>query len=62
MEQTWQVFDADTPVLTCSYSVGPAVSNALAVSSAGSSYGVCLLRIFVSGDASISRNCGLPKK
>jgi hypothetical protein len=29
--QTWQVFDANTPVLTCSYGVGPAVSNALAV-------------------------------
>jgi hypothetical protein len=29
--QTWQVFDGDMPVLTCSYAVGPAVSNALAV-------------------------------
>ena len=35
MAQTWQVFDADTPVLTCSYSVGPAVSNALAVGTPG---------------------------
>ena len=29
--QTWKVFDAETPVLTWSYSLGLAVSNALAV-------------------------------
>jgi len=31
MARPWQVFDAETPVLTCSYSLGLAVSNALAV-------------------------------
>ena len=29
--QAWRVFDADMPVLTCAYALGPTVSNALAV-------------------------------
>ena len=29
--QGWRVFDPEMPVLTCAYSLGPAVSNALAV-------------------------------
>jgi hypothetical protein len=29
--QSWRVFDSDMPVLTCAYSFGPTVSNALAI-------------------------------
>src|SRR5690349_2110778 len=31
----WQVFDADMPVLTYSYSFGPGIANALAVGAEG---------------------------
>lgn len=33
--QGWKVFDAAIPVLTCSYSFGPAPANALAVGADG---------------------------